>query len=265
MALAVAVNGIGVAKLVEVWTSGANLGTAVVAVIIGWVASIHERRVAHLASKVAELERQSVDDNAGVAQLRDAAVSLRARADRLDLSLAFLSDVTGRLHGDDPVAAGEAALALALARSGSRAGAVQILERGRLRTIASNGSWSADMPVPPDLLGDRTVSAAWERSGLARRSEFADAGPDDSDMVAAIHDVAGERIGVLALRGVPADSLRPAGVRDLDVIARWCGKAFSARGHIVPSALPTSEPGQVGAAPMLAAAASESQALRLLK
>src|SRR5262249_14351782 len=136
MGLATIIGGVGLFRLLETLTSGANLGAGVVAVVIGWVAAVHERRAAALAVKLADLEKQSTEESARVAELRDAAVSLRARADRLDHSLAFLTDVSGRLHGDDPVAAAEGALALALARTGARAGLVQVAEKGRLRTVA---------------------------------------------------------------------------------------------------------------------------------
>jgi hypothetical protein len=230
MALASAIGGIGIERLTEVWTSGANLGTGLVSLVIGWVASVHERRTTELAAKLSDLEKRNQEATAGVGQIRDAAVSLRARADRLDHSLAFLSDVATRLSSSDPVAAAEAALALARARCGARAGVVQIEEKGHLRTIAFNGAWSADMPVPPDVLRDRTVTGAWEGSKVLRGADLPDRGSGDSDVAAAICDEQGRRLGVIALRGVPADSLRPSGMRDLEHVAKWCGKSFAARG-----------------------------------
>ena len=45
-----------------------------------------------------------------------------------------------------------------------------------------------------------------------------------------ITDEAGQALGVLALRGVPPDSLSHALVHDLGLIARWCAKTNASRG-----------------------------------
>src|SRR6185503_2834559 len=103
-------------------SSGADLGALLAVVLIGWVASFHERRAADLGASLEALERRCAGESEALAALRSTAVVLRARADRLETSLTFLRDVASRLEGGDAAAAAQAALDLALARTGARAG-----------------------------------------------------------------------------------------------------------------------------------------------
>ena len=65
-----------------------------------------------------------------------------------------------------------------------------------------------------------------------------------------ITDEAGEVLGVLALRGVPADSLSHALVHDLGLIARWCAKANASRALAADQTTPASaEPSRQPAPP----------------
>jgi hypothetical protein len=60
-------------------------------------------------------------------------------------------------------------LELALARTGARAGVVQLVdERGRLRTIASLGAWTLLRARPPEVLLDPTIQAAFDSAATAR-------------------------------------------------------------------------------------------------
>src|SRR5262249_19682241 len=68
---------------------GALAGT----VLVAWIASANERRERALAAKVAELERHVSADRVTIGDLRRAALALRARTDRLDLSLTFLRNI----------------------------------------------------------------------------------------------------------------------------------------------------------------------------
>jgi hypothetical protein len=63
-----------------------------------------------------------------------------------------------------------------------------------------------------------------------------------SDVATPISDEVGEVLGVLALRGVPADSLCHALLHDLGLIARWCAKTNASRGIAVEQTTP--EPGE---------------------
>jgi hypothetical protein len=204
-----------------------DLFALVVCVLVAWIASAHERRIGDLAARAVELEHKDADDGATIAELRDAAVSLRARADRLDHSLTFIRDVSARLEGGDAFVSAHAALELALARTGARAGVVQLVERDRLRTVASLGAWTSRSATPPEVFVDRTIQAALAKAAPVRAVDLSDAGRDDSDVATPITDLDGEVLGVLALRGVPSDSLCHALVHDLGLVARWCAKAVS--------------------------------------
>jgi len=205
----------------------------------------------------AELAQKSTDNDIIVAELADAAMALRARGDRLDHSLTFIRDVAARLEGGDRLVASQAALDLAIARTGSRAGVVQLVDaRGRLRTVASLGAWTLLRARPPDLLLDRTIKAAFESAAPVRAidlpdvADVAEAGRDQSDVAAPITDDGGEVRGVLALRGVPADSLSHALVHDIGLIARWCAKANGSRDLAINQTAPaTGEPDRRPAPP----------------
>ena len=212
-----------------------DLTALVLSVLVAWISSAHERRIDDLAARGVELAQKSTGDDAIVAVLRDAAMALRARADRLDHSLTFIRDVAARLEGGDPLVGSQAALELAIARTGARAGVVQLVdEQGRLRTVASLGAWTLLTARPPDVLLDRTIKAAFESAATVRALDLPTAGArDQSDVATPITDEAGEVLGVLALRGVPPDSLSHALVHDLGLIARWCAKTNASRGLAV--------------------------------
>jgi hypothetical protein len=234
-----------------------DLTALVLSVLVAWISSAHERRIDDLSVRGVELAQKSTGDDAIVAELRDAALALRARADRVDHSVTFIRDVAARLEGGDPLRGSQAALELAIARTGSRAGLVQLVdERGRLQTVASLGAWTLLRARPPDVVVDPTIKAAFESAASVRAVDLpelaglAEAGSDHSDVAMPITDEAGEVLGVLALRGVPADSLSHALVHDLGLIARWCAKTGAARGLAVDQTAPASaEPSRRPAPP----------------
>src|SRR5581483_5259550 len=150
-------------------SSGPDLGALLAVVLVAWVASAHERRCAELGAKVAALKARCAADREAVVALRATAVTLRARADRLETSLTFLRDVAARMEGDDPVAAAQAALDLAVARIGARAGVVAAIEAPAdgppgLVTLASFGTVAAidpraDITAASALLNRRATRA----------------------------------------------------------------------------------------------------------
>ena len=206
--------------------SGPDLGALLGVIVIGWVASIHERRARELGMALAAVEECSASDAAALAALRSTAVVLRARADRLDTSLTFLRNVAARLEGGDPSAAAQAALDLATARLGARLGWVALADGERLTPIASTGAWT---PVPaPDR--DRTVATALRLRRPARALDFSDGTAADSDFAAPIlvgED--GRLIGLIVLRGVPQGGISAAALHDLSLIAGWSARALAAR------------------------------------
>lgn len=204
----------GAGRVLDTLAMPIELGALAGAVLVGWVASANERRERVLGAKVAELERRLAADTATIGDLRRAALALRARNDRLDLSLTFLRNIARRLHGADAEAAAQAALELVAARVGARAASVEMLRAGALRPFAEIGIWGREAP-------DRTARAALSGGQPVRALELSEGGPGDSDMAAPIMDAAGTVRGVLAARGVPGGGASMAALRDLAVIADW--------------------------------------------
>jgi hypothetical protein len=219
-----------------------ELGALAGAVLVGWIASGNEHRERGMARKTAELERRVTADAATIADLRRAALVLRARNDRLDLSLTFLRNVARRLHGPDPEAAAQAVLELITARIGARAASIEISAEttaamagegsagesagalaagGPMRPLAVVGVWNREAP-------DRTALAAISGGQPMRAVELSEGGPTDSDIAAPIVDSSGVVRGVVAARGVPGGGASMAALRDLSVIADWAGPAICA-------------------------------------
>jgi hypothetical protein len=76
---------------------------------------------------------------------------------------------------------------------------------------------------------DRTALAAFAGGAPVRASDLGVAGTEDSDMAVPVISPSGDVIGIMALRGVPADSLGTALLHDLALIAQWCAKPILAR------------------------------------
>jgi hypothetical protein len=198
-----------------------ELGALVAAIIVGWIASVHDRRAQDLEEKVQALVTRATHDAAALAELRRAALALRSRNDRLDLALTFLRDVARRMDGGDLGAAAEAALALVAARLGARAAAVEIRDAaGTLSILAATGACDPTQP-PGD---DATVGEALRSGQAVRAIDLPGAGPGDSDLAAPIV-VGGEIVGALTVRGVAR--VGAAAVRDLVVVAEWMATAFA--------------------------------------
>ena len=213
------------------FASGPDLGALLGVILIGWVASIHERRARELGMAVAALEECCASDAAALAALRSTALVLRARADRLDTSLTFLRDVATRLEGGDSSAGAQAALDLATARLGARLGWVAATDGERLTSLASTGPW-APLPSPR---ADRTVATALRLRRPARALDLSDGTADDSDLAAPI--LAGEEgrlVGLIILRGAPQGGASAAALHDLSLIAGWCARSIATRAAAAP-------------------------------
>lgn len=228
-ALALANGATGPARVLEALSRPIELGALAATVLVGWVASSNERRERALADKAAVLERRAAADAVTIRDLRRAALALRARNDRLDLSLTFLCNIARRLQGNDAEAAAQAALELIGARIGARSASIELRAGEELRPLAVIGIWNREAP-------DRTAMAALESRQPMRALELADGGPGDSDIAAPIIDAAGEARGVVAARGVPGGGSSMAALRDLAVIAQWaspviCGEETAERGE----------------------------------
>ncbi|HEX3902548.1 MAG TPA: hypothetical protein VH853_06840 [Polyangia bacterium] len=200
----------------------AELGALAAAIMISWIASVHERRTNDLEERLAILAGRASHDATALGEVRRAALALRARNDRLDLALTFLRDVARRIDGGDVGAASEAALTLVVARLGARAGAVQARTNdASLILVASIGAW--DVAATP-AGHDATVVEALKSAQPIRAIDLPGAGPSDSDLAAPII-VGRETVGVMAVRGVAR--VGAAALRDLEVVAEWLGTAFA--------------------------------------
>ncbi len=223
-------------RLVSTLGTAAELGALAAAVLVGWVASGHERRERVAAEKLSLHERRAGVDAAAIDELRRSALALRARTDRLDLSLTFLRGVAERLSGSDPMAAAEAALELATTRLGARAAAVLLVD--------SSGHGGGEGLVPFAVSGvfdpdgkadaaDATVLAALRSRRPTRAMDLPTGGPGDSDLAAPILEPGSDRgqapRGVLAVRGVPRGGVGAAALRDLAIVAEWSWAALVAR------------------------------------
>jgi hypothetical protein len=220
------------AVVLERLSTGADLFACAGVVLVSWIASMHERRHAEAADRVGTLERLCAADQAALAELRRVAVVLRARADRLDTSLAFLRDVAARLGGDDTDAAAQAVLDLAAARLGARAAVVHMVaETARapeVTALASMGVWApSGPPASEGVAGDRTAAGVLRTRRPVRAVDLPEVGPGDSDLAAPILDGDGELVGILAVRGVPQGGAGLTALRELCIIAGWAARAVA--------------------------------------
>ncbi len=199
-----------------------ELGALAGAVVVGWIASVHERAAGKLEEKLQAVTAKASRDASALGELRQAALALRARNDRLDLSLTFLRDVARKIESGDRMVAAEAALSLITARLGARAAAVEVASSDArpLSTLASVGAWHAaggsDVP-------DATAAEALRTGQPVRAIELSGAGPTDSDLAAPVV-VDGLSVGVLVVRGV--SRMGAAALRDVAVVAEWLAPAF---------------------------------------
>jgi hypothetical protein len=203
-----------------------EIGAMAAAVAVAVLSELNERRNARLRE-----ERDLLSRRVGVAertaeQLRDRLTSLQERSHRLGESLCTLRDLARRIERGDPIAAAEAALELALARTGAVEGVVVVVTPLGLRQLARRG------PGPgasrPPLADDGTVATAITRRRAVVAGEAGGApGPADSDAAAPIAP-GGQPVGALALRGLPA-AFRAGGLEELSLIADWFSDTLGPR------------------------------------
>lgn len=219
--------GTGAAALARLSRVG-DLAVLIAAVCVAVVGAAHERRKVQLAERLAVAEDRARDAEAAVDELCEATLVLHDRCDRSETSLIFLADIAARMDSPNPTDAGQAALELAMTRTGANAGVVQLLDgAGRLRTLASRGSWSADSFRPPALFRDLTATAALDRATTVAAHEVADVRADDSDLAAPLVAPNGDVIGVLALRRLPRTALATTVREDLIAVARWAAGSLA--------------------------------------
>ena len=180
--------------------SGPNLIAFAACLAVSWVASWHLRRQGDLSERLSAVSDRAGEAEAKIETLRDVVATLRARVDRTSTSLSFLRDVASGLDGTDPIAAAQGAADLALARTEACAAAVNVGRNGFQRLLAVRDARGPDALAP-----------------LALR---------DADLTVPI-EKGNDRIGVIALWGVPRSGLDDATTHDLEVIASWCAPALA--------------------------------------
>lgn len=198
------------------------LGTATV---LAWIAMARETRMRRVIEQLHAAVAAHRQADEAVIALHESLAYLRNRHDRLDVSLSVWRDLAARMERGEPVDAARAALELCQIRVGAASGSVQVRDGNRLRLLATHGARSEPAMIR-DVEGDHTVRDAIVARVVARAA--ADAGERDSDVAAPIiDDDCGLVVGVIALRGIPAASLRSANLIDLRLIAQWLAPALN--------------------------------------
>jgi hypothetical protein len=215
----------GIAMLARLERPG-DLAALIAIAIIGVIGTIQQNRRALLEARLAEVEHRARTAEVAVDKLTDASIALRDRCDRSQTSLAVIADMAIHIGDGDPKHAGDAALALAMARTGARGGFVQLVEDGRLRLVCSRGIWSAERTAPPTVFRDLVATAALEGARPIAAHELEQSSIDDSDLAAPLVNSRGVAVGVLALRGLSYHALVPEARAELVTVARWAGRAF---------------------------------------
>lgn len=207
------------------FTRAGDLAALAVAVLCAAVGTAHERRKTLLEERLVEAETRALSAESSIDELTKVAVALRDRCDRSGTSLAFLADVAVRMTGSDPAVTSEAALELAMARSGARGGFIVLRDdNGELRMSTTLGDVVAD---------DRTAAAAIEHASVVSADEIIGVRPEDSDLAAPLLDQRGEVIGAIALHLVPYSALGAAARADLATIADWAARSLAPLGATV--------------------------------
>jgi len=180
--------------------SGPNLIAFGACLAVSWIASWHLQRQAGLDERYRGISDRASQAQETIETLRGVVATLRARVDRSLTSLSFLRDVAASLEGTDPTAAAEGAADLALARTGASAAAVKVGVGTFQRLLAVR-----DARGPRDL------------TPLALQS---------ADLTVSIRN-GNDRVGVIALWGIPPSALDKAAANDLEIIASWCARALT--------------------------------------
>jgi hypothetical protein len=199
--IAAAVAGAGLGAAGNRLASGSNLIAFGACLVVSWVGSWHLRRQANLAERLRAFSARAAQAEATAETLHGVVGRLRARADRTSSSLSFLRDAAARLEGTDPVAAAEGAADLALSRTGASAATVEVGMSGFRRLMAVRDARGAEGLAPLAL--------------------------DDADLTVPIRNGI-DRLGVIALWGIPGSKLDDATAHDLGIIASWFARSLTA-------------------------------------
>jgi hypothetical protein len=202
------------ARLAARFASAPDLAAFGLALVVGWIGSLHLARSRRSESSAAAATARAVAWENRTRDLKRAGDVLRERVDRMSISLELLRDLARAIDGRDAPSAAHAAVELAVSRCFADCGAVQAWNDGRFVVVAQRGEWDPDLP-------DRTAERAL-REGRACAREPGSDSVHDSAAAAPIPDGRGRPMGVLAVRGVPTALLDEGVVDELSVLASWC-------------------------------------------
>ena len=213
---------------------GADLTPLAASVLVAWIAMLHQGRQAAACLALTSASARQAAAESTTEALRESLALLRARHDRLDLSLSMWREVAARMERGDPGEASRAALELCALRSGASAGVVQRWDGVSLRTLAGHGQGSPAQPRPRDICTDRTAAAAVANHRAVTVLEVgAEAELSDSDVAVPIMGSApGSVLGVISLRGVSPSRLRATDLRDFTIIAQWLAPTLAASARV---------------------------------
>lgn len=227
-ALVAVVVGAGPGALAERVGGGADALALLICAAVAAAAMVHRNRHRELAERLAAAEKTSKSAATRAADLNALALSLQARQDRIDCSIAYWRSLATSLEGDSAEAAAQAALELCMARTGARAGLVRRIAGGRLHNLAWRGRWTNATPVPRDIFRDRTIDCAVAAGAIRTADETPGADVDDSDVAVPVYDtMTGELVAVVALRGIEFTRLGAGEIADLATVAGWVSPAIA--------------------------------------
>ena len=196
------------------------------AILVAWIANLHAARTARVTARLAETDVRLRDAEELVAAMHDSMAFLRARHDRMDVSLSLWRDLSARLERGTTEDAALAALELCAIRSGASAGMVHRWDGVSLHPLARHGQWSPAHSRPRDVVSDRTAVAAVTARRATPASEVAGVSDEDSDVAVPVLDARGGVLGVISLRGVSPARLHAADLSDLTLTAEWLAPAL---------------------------------------
>jgi hypothetical protein len=220
--------GAGVGGLETRLAAGTDVLPMMGAILVAVFAMLHQRRARLLEGRAEAAEARAARESDASDILRDALTELHKRNQRIDLSVGFWRQLAERIEGDDPEGAAAAAVELCMVRAGARAGMVRrVSGDNNLHTVAWQGAWSADRPVPSDIFHDRTIAHAVQTKSITLPQDVEGVTDEDSDVAVPVMDPnSGELMGVIALRGVPYSRINDAVLRDLYVSGQWLARSF---------------------------------------
>jgi hypothetical protein len=216
--------------LVERSQRVSELFSLLAATLVAWIGMMHESRTTRVQARLDDTSASLHQAEETVHALHDGLTYLRARHDRLDISLSLWRNLASRIERGTDAEVADAVLELCGIRTGAQAGIVQLRDGHRLSTVAWRGHWAGTSARPRDISFDATVRAAIVSKQPTPASP--DATDADSDVAVPVLDEgSGVVIGVIALRGIAPGALRAADLRDLTVIAHWLAPSLARSLH----------------------------------